>query len=45
MWKRVSEACPGIGCGALYSKEKILKFIHSTMKVAVESYSADDEDC
>jgi Fe-S-cluster containining protein len=43
-WKRVSEECPGIGSGALYSKEKILKIIHSTMKATVESYAAEDED-
>ena len=43
-WQRVSEACPGIGGGVLYSKEKILKIIHSTMKAAVKSYAADDED-
>ena len=36
-WKRVCEACPGIGSGDLYSKEKILKIIHLTMKSALKS--------
>ena len=43
-WQRVSKACPGIGGRVLYPKEKILKIIHSTMKAAVKSYAADDED-
>ena len=43
-WKRVSEACPGIGCGALYSKEKILKIIHSTMKPTFASHLMDNDD-
>jgi Fe-S-cluster containining protein len=43
-WQRACNACPGIGNGALYSKEKILKIIHGTMKAAVESYRADNED-
>jgi Fe-S-cluster containining protein len=41
-WKRMSETCPGIGCGTLYSKEKILKIVHSSMKAAVESYLTDN---
>jgi Fe-S-cluster containining protein len=36
-WKRVCETCPGIGSGDLYSKEKILKIIHLTMKNALKS--------
>jgi uncharacterized protein len=43
-WKRVSKACPGIGSGALYSKEKILKIIHSTMKVTFASHLMDNDD-
>jgi Fe-S-cluster containining protein len=43
-WKRISEACPGIGRGALYSKEKILRIVHSAMKAEVESYGMDDEN-
>ncbi|MEJ2657726.1 MAG: YkgJ family cysteine cluster protein [Desulfobacterales bacterium] len=42
-WRRVSEACPGIGCGDLHPKEEILKIIHSTMDAAVRSYIADNE--
>lgn len=29
-WRRVAYECPGIGRGSLYSKEQILKIIHST---------------
>jgi Fe-S-cluster containining protein len=36
-WKPVCKACQGIGNGAFYSKEKILKIIHATMKAAVKS--------
>ena len=37
-WRRLSKECPGIGCGPLYSKEKILKIVQSTMGVVVKSY-------
>jgi Fe-S-cluster containining protein len=43
-WKRVCKACPGIGNGNLYSKEKILRIIHSTIKAEVKSYRAENGD-
>jgi len=42
-WKRLSRECPGIGFGPLYSKEKILKIVQSTMGAVVKSYLADNE--
>jgi hypothetical protein len=43
-WRRVSEGCPGIGCGALYPKEKILKIVRSTINAAVKSNVGDNEE-
>jgi hypothetical protein len=40
----VSEGCPGIGCGALYPKEKILKIVRSTINAAVKSNVGDNEE-
>jgi Fe-S-cluster containining protein len=42
-WKRVLKECPGIGCGPLYPKEKILEIIQLTMDTVVKSYLAKDE--
>jgi Fe-S-cluster containining protein len=41
-WKRVLRECPGIGCGPLYPKEKILEIVQSTMDAVVESYLKDN---
>ncbi len=43
-WRCLYEACLRIGHGAFYSKEKILKTVHSTMNAAVKSYAADNEE-
>ncbi len=37
-WRRLSRECPGIGCGPLYSKDKILKIVQSTMGAVVKSF-------
>jgi Fe-S-cluster containining protein len=37
-WKRLARECPGIGSGPLYSKEKILVIVQSTMAAAVKSF-------
>ena len=37
-WRRLSKECPGIGCGPLYSKEKILEIVQSTMDAVVKSF-------
>jgi uncharacterized protein len=42
-WKRVKRECPGIGCGPLYPKEKILEIIQSTMDAVVKSYLTGNE--
>ncbi len=36
-WRRVADECPGIGRGPLYSKEKILKIINSTIEYVVKN--------
>jgi len=41
-WKHVLRECPGIGCGPLYSREKILKIVQSTMDAVVKSYLPDN---
>jgi Fe-S-cluster containining protein len=42
-WKRVLRDCPGIGCGPLYPREKILEIVQSTMDAVVKSYLGDNE--
>ncbi|QTA87506.1 YkgJ family cysteine cluster protein [Desulfonema magnum] len=32
-WKRISQECPGIGCGPLYSKERILEIVQPTFVI------------
>ena len=41
-WKHVSKECPGIGCGPLHNKEKILEIVQSTMGAVIKSYLADN---
>lgn len=42
-WKRVLKECPGIGCGPLFSGEKILEIVQSTMKSVTKRYLADEK--
>lgn len=35
-WSRISQQCPGIGCGPLYSKERILDIVQSNMDVVIK---------
>lgn len=42
-WKCVLRECPGIGCGPLYSRDKILEIVQSTMDAVVKRYLTDKE--
>jgi Fe-S-cluster containining protein len=42
-WKHVLRECPGIGCGPLYPREKILEIVQSTMDAVIKSYLADNK--
>jgi Fe-S-cluster containining protein len=38
-WNRICKKCPGIGCGPLYSKERILEIVQSNIDAVIKPES------
>jgi Fe-S-cluster containining protein len=43
-WRRVTRECPGIDQGPLYSKERILEYIHRSIEHSIKSYLRSPEE-